>query len=70
MLTWSGLASDLVGMDDNNAVPGDSGGPWSYSTEAVGTVVGYIWLPFGWHDTLSRPWRFDTAVGAVVKTIP
>jgi hypothetical protein len=70
MLTWAGLASNLVGMDDNNVVPGESGGPWSYSTEAVGTVVGEIWLPFGWHDTFSRAWRFDTAVGVVVKTIP
>ena len=46
MLTSSGLASDLVAMDDSNSVGGDSGGPWSYSTEAAGIVKGSLWLPF------------------------
>jgi hypothetical protein len=49
-------------MDDDNASPGDSGGPWSYQTEAVGTVVGWYWVPFGNHDAWSPAWLFDSAL--------
>jgi hypothetical protein len=52
----------LIGMDDYNAEPGDSGGPWSYQTEAVGTVVGWYWAPFGNHDAWSPAWLFDSAL--------
>jgi streptogrisin C len=47
MLTLSSLASNLVGMDDSNTVGGDSGEPWSCSTDAAGTVVGAIGCPSG-----------------------
>jgi hypothetical protein len=64
----TGLASNLVGMDDFNAEPGDSGGPWSYSDEAAGTVVGFYWMPFGSHDAWSRAWSFDNALDVEVMT--
>lgn len=63
----TGLASNLVGMDDMNAEPGDSGGPWSVSTEAAGTVVGWYWN-FGNHDSWSRAWLFDDALDVEVLT--
>ena len=59
ILTFDGLASNLVGMDDNNAVGGDSGGPWSYSTEAAGPSSA-PWVPFQTHDVWSRAWRSTT----------
>lgn len=68
MLTSSGLASDLVAMDDSNSIGGDSGGPWSYSTEAAGIVKGSLWLPFKNHDTWSKAWRFDEAIDVEVLT--
>jgi hypothetical protein len=58
----TGLSWTLIGMDDYNAEPGDSGGPWSYQTEAVGTVVGWYWAPFGNHDAWSPAWLFDSAL--------
>jgi streptogrisin C len=58
----TGLAWTLIGMDDYNAQGGDSGGPWSYQTEAVGTVVGWYWAPFGNHDAWSPAWLFDSAL--------
>ncbi len=66
----SGIASDLIGMDDRNTVAGDSGGPWSFSTEAGGGVKGAIWVPFGWHDTWSKAWKFDSAIDVDVLTQP
>jgi hypothetical protein len=63
----AGLASFLVGMDDMNAEPGDSGGPWSYSTEAAGSVVGWYWS-FGNHDSWNRAWFFDGALGVQIIT--
>ena len=65
-LTGVGLATNLVGMDDMNGIGGDSGGPWSYGTEAAGTVCGWIWVPFGNHDTWSKAWLFDSALGIEV----
>lgn len=63
-----GLVSNLVAMDDENAVGGDSGGPWSYSTEAVGGHRGEQWIWFGWRDVWSRAWLFDSAIGVDVLT--
>jgi hypothetical protein len=63
----TGLASNLVGMDDFNAEPGDSGGPWSYGTEAAGTVVGWYWS-FSNHDAWSRGWSFDNALDVEILT--
>jgi len=62
VLFTTGLSWTLIGMDDKNAEPGDSGGPWSYQTEAVGTVVGWYWAPFGNHDAWSPAWLFDSAL--------
>ena len=64
----TGLASNLVGMDDFNAEPGDSGGPWSYSTEAAGTVVGWYWSWFANHDAWNRGWSFDNALDVEILT--
>jgi hypothetical protein len=68
MITSSGVASNLVAMDDSNTVGGDSGGPWSLSTEAAGGVKGALWLPFKNHDTWSKAWLFDSAIDVAVLT--
>lgn len=62
VLFTTGLSWTLIGMDDKNAQPGDSGGPWSYQTEAVGTVVGWYWTLSGNHDAWSPAWLFDSAL--------
>ena len=67
-ITSSGVASNLIGMDDNLSVAGDSGGPWSLSTEAAGIVKGAQWVPFGWHDTWTKAWAFDSAIDVAVMT--
>jgi streptogrisin C len=64
----TGLASNLVGMDDFNAEPGDSGGPWSYSTEAAGSVVGWYWSWFANRDAWSRGWSYDNALDVEILT--
>ena len=64
----TGLASNLVGMDDFNAQPGDSGGPWSYGTEAAGSVVGWYWSWFANRDAWSRGWSFDNALDVAILT--
>ena len=63
-----GLVSNLVAMDDDNTVGGDSGGPWSYGTEAVGGHRGDQWIWFGTRNVWSRAWRFDTAIDVEVLT--
>jgi streptogrisin C len=68
ILTTAGLSSDLVGMDNDDTVHGDSGGPWSYGTEAVGTVVGSLWVPFKTHGVFSKAWLFDSALDIEVLT--
>ena len=68
-LTFSGgLVSNLVAMEDLNAVPGDSGGPWSYSTEAVGSDRGSQWIWFKTRDVWSKAWLFDSAIDVEVMT--
>jgi hypothetical protein len=62
VLYTTGLSWTLIGMDDMNAEPGDSGGPWSYGTQAVGTVVGWYWAAFGNRDAWSPAWLFDSAL--------
>ncbi len=62
-----GTAERLVAMDDNNVVPGDSGGPWSFSTEAAGIVKGTKWIWFGTRDTFSKTSRLDEALGVRVR---
>lgn len=61
------LAADLVGMSDRNAEGGDSGGPWSYGSEAAGSVVGWYWS-FGNHDSWNRAWTYDTSLNVEVIT--
>ncbi|NND00041.1 MAG: hypothetical protein HKN85_07655 [Gammaproteobacteria bacterium] len=62
-----GTAKKLVAMDDENGVPGDSGGPWSYSTEAAGIVKGTKWIWFGTRATFSKTSRLDEALGVRVR---
>lgn len=63
-----GLVSNLVAMDDDNTVGGDSGGPWSYGTEAVGGHRGDQWIWFGTRNVWSRAWLFDSAIDVEVLT--
>eukprot|EP00281_Chroomonas_sp_CCMP1168_P024459 CAMPEP_0206226522 /NCGR_PEP_ID=MMETSP0047_2-20121206/8143_1 /ASSEMBLY_ACC=CAM_ASM_000192 /TAXON_ID=195065 /ORGANISM="Chroomonas mesostigmatica_cf, Strain CCMP1168" /LENGTH=452 /DNA_ID=CAMNT_0053649629 /DNA_START=67 /DNA_END=1425 /DNA_ORIENTATION=- len=58
----------LVAMDDLNGVPGDSGGPWSWGTMAVGTVKGYKTIWFSKRATFTKATRFDNALGVWVRT--
>lgn len=39
------LTESLVAMENDNTVGGDSGGPWSFRTEATGIYTGdaYLW---------------------------
>lgn len=61
-----GLVSNLVAMDGDNTVGGDSGGPWSYSTEAVGGHRGDQWIMFNTRNVWSRAWLFDSAIDVEV----
>jgi len=57
----------LIAMDGNSNTFGDSGGPWSFSTEAVGIVKGAKWIWFGTRATFSMTTRLDEALGVRVK---
>jgi len=63
-----GLVSNLVAMDGDSTVGGDSGGPWSFGTEAVGGHRGDQWIWFNTRNVWSRAWRFDTAIDVEVLT--
>ena len=63
----TGFIGDLVSMKNSFTQPGDSGGPWSWGTTAVGTTVGSHWW-FGNHDVFSRADKFPQAVGVEVAT--
>lgn len=63
-----GLVSNLVAMDGDSTVGGDSGGPWSYSTEAVGGHRGDQWIWFNTRNIWSRAWLFDSAIDVEVIT--
>lgn len=58
----------LVAMDHNRGIGGDSGGPWSYGTKAVGIVKGYKTIWFNKRDTFTKTSRFDEGLGVYVKT--
>lgn len=59
----------LVAMENMNGVPGDSGGPWSYGTEASGVVKGAKWSWFKWRDTFTKANLFNSALGVRVLTV-
>jgi hypothetical protein len=55
-------------MDEDNTVGGDSGGPWSYSTEAAGIHKGDKWIWFGTRNTFTKASRLDEALGVRIRT--
>jgi hypothetical protein len=57
----------LVAMDDDYAMPGDSGGPWSYENEAIGTVSGSFFLVDNFKHVFSVASLFPLAIGAWVQ---
>jgi len=61
-VTQSG-AKKLVAMDNEDAVGGDSGGPWSYGTTAAGVVKGYKTIWFKKRGTFTRANNFYRALG-------
>ena len=61
-------AKRLVAMDEDNTVGGDSGGPWSYSTEAAGIHKGDKWIWFGTRNTFTKASRLDEALGVRIRT--
>eukprot|EP00961_Rhodomonas_salina_P293200 3933558-Rhodomonas_salina.1 len=65
---WGVTAKRLVAMDHNRVIGGDSGGPWSYSTEAAGVTKGYKTIWFKKRDTFTKATRFDEALGVRIKT--
>jgi len=62
------LVSSLVGMTDDNTLGGDSGGPWSWGTEAVGGHRGDQWIWFKWRNVFTPADLFPAALGVFVQT--
>ena len=60
-------AKKLVAMDNDNTVGGDSGGPYSYGSEASGIVKGAKVIWFKWRGTFSKANLLDEALGVVVR---
>lgn len=61
-------AKRLIAMDNDNTVPGDSGGPWSFGTEAAGIHKGNKWIWFGTRNTFTKASRLDEALGVRIRT--
>ncbi|MDX1460973.1 MAG: hypothetical protein R3348_07945 [Xanthomonadales bacterium] len=61
-------AKRLVAMDEDNTVGGDSGGPWSFGTEAAGIHKGDKWIWFGTRNTFTKASRLDEALGVRIRT--
>jgi hypothetical protein len=72
MWTSSGLAFDLVSMDENNMIAGDSGGGWSYVNEVIGVHRGTYDLGFltSAHDCFSKAENIDNALDVEVTLCP
>ncbi len=62
------LISSLVGMTDDNTIKGDSGGPWSFGTEATGGHRGDQWIWFKYRNVFSVADLFPAALGVFVQT--
>ena len=62
------LISSLVGMTDDNTIGGDSGGPWSYGTEATGGHRGDQWIWFKWRNVFTPADLFPVALSVFVQT--
>ncbi|MEM7325493.1 MAG: hypothetical protein AAF531_20570 [Actinomycetota bacterium] len=69
---YSGFARmrNLIATDNDNTVPGDSGGPWSYSSIADGIHSGDKWIWFGTRNVFSRADNLPSALGVSVMTTP
>ena len=62
--------SSLVGMTEDNTIGGDSGGPWSYGTEAVGGHRGDQWIWFKYRNVFSVADLFPVALGVFGADLP
>ncbi|HET9443043.1 MAG TPA: hypothetical protein VFO65_06950 [Acidimicrobiales bacterium] len=58
----------LMAMDNDNTIPGDSGGPWSFATIADGIHKGDITLGGGRRNMWSRADLLPIALGVSVQT--
>lgn len=58
----------LMATDDNNVDFGDSGGPWSFGTEADGITKGFMTLGGSTRDVWMRASLFPAAIGVSVRT--
>lgn len=68
-VTSSGTTlSFLIGMDNDNTIPGDSGGPWSFGTMADGSHVGDAFLSGGWRNIWTQASLFPLSIGVSVRT--
>ena len=64
------IIAALVGMTADNTIGGDSGGPWSYSTEATGIHSGDVFLGFSWRNIFSVAKLLPAALLVSVITQP
>lgn len=58
----------LMAMDSDNTIPGDSGGPWSYGTEADGIHKGDLTLGGGRRNIWSRADLLPAMLDVSVRT--
>jgi hypothetical protein len=63
-------AGNLVAMDNDNTVGGDSGGPWSFGTIADGIHKGDAWISFGTRNVFTKAGNLPNALGVSVMTTP
>ncbi len=61
-------ASFLIAMDNDNTIPGDSGGPWSFATIADGIHRGDVTLSGGRRNMWSQASLLPLALGVSVRT--
>ena len=66
--TAAGTASCLIAMDDDSTIGGDSGGPWSFGTEAFGTHKGDASFGGSTRNVWSVADLFPSALGVTVRT--
>jgi streptogrisin C len=66
--TSAGTASFLMAMDSDNTIPGDSGGPWSFATEADGIHKGDTTISGGVRNVWSRAALLPLSLGVSVRT--
>lgn len=69
IVTVNGFTNwNLMAMDGLSKIPGDSGGPWSFGTEADGLVKGMATLSGAQRDVWTRASLMPFGIGVSVRT--